>query len=767
MTEKKIQKVAVLGAGVMGSGIAAHMANAEVSVLLLDIVPDGAVNRNQIAEAALERSLKTGAFMHPDNLNRVSVGNLEDHLYLLGGCDWIIEAVVERLHVKQALYVRVDEVRSPGTVVSSNTSTIPLDHLIEGQSEAFARDFCITHFFNPPRHMRLLEVVAGKQTSEETIECVRAFSDMKLGKGVVECKDTPGFIANRIGVLWMQASLVEAIKARIRVEEADALMVKMGIPKTGVFGLWDLVGIDLGPYVIESLTQNLPPGDDLFDLAKTPRLMERMISDGYTGRKGKGGFYRIRKTEKGKIKESIDFATGEYHPSVRPNLSGAEGDAGEGLRSWFVQDDNRSRYAWQVMSSVMVYAGSLVPEICDDIVGVDEAMKLGYNWTFGPFELIDKVSANWLADRLRKEGRVVPPLIEQVGDGSFYRVDDGRLSYFGTDGAYRLLKQPVGVLLLSDVKLSQKRLTGNDAASLWDIGDGVACLEFHTKMNAMEPAIMEMIQESIQVVGREFKALVLYNEGPAFSAGANLESIRGAINAQLWSDITALIEQGQDAYNAMLDAPFPVVGACAGLALGGGCEVLMHCDGIQAHAETYAGLVEIGVGIVPGWGGCKEMLKRWNERVDVATATCKAFEIIACAKVSGSAAEARDMGILRYSDGITMNRDRLLADAKSKALDMVEGYQPTAGAVIRTAGAAGKKSLEQRLEALAAAGEVSPHDRVVGAELAKILSGKDAGLHEDRDINQLECQAIERLIRMPATQERIEHMLKTGKPLRN
>ncbi|HYD31937.1 MAG TPA: 3-hydroxyacyl-CoA dehydrogenase/enoyl-CoA hydratase family protein, partial [Azospirillaceae bacterium] len=605
-----IAKVAVLGAGVMGAGIAAQVANSGTPVVLLDIVPKEGENRNAIAEGAVARMLKTdpAPFMHPKNARLITTGNLEDHLHLLAECDWIVEAVVENLDVKRDLYRKVDAVRKAGSIVSSNTSTIPLSMLIEGMPDSFAADFIITHFFNPPRYMRLLEVVASPKTRPEAQEAMRRFGDVKLGKTVVDAKDTPGFIGNRIGIYWMQCAVTEAMEGGLTVEEADAVLGRpMGIPKTGVFGLLDLVGIDLMPHVMKSMVATLSGDDPLHTLIRDDSLVRKMIAEGYTGRKGKGGFYRVNRAA-GKVKEAIDFKSGEYRRQEKASLESLDAAKSGGLRALVSHPDRGGQYAWKVLAGTLGYAAALVPEIADTVVGVDEAMRLGYNWKFGPFELIDKLGPAWLAEKLAADGRPVPELLKKVGDGTFYRIESGQLQFFGTDGRYHDVTRPAGVVLLSDIKRRSNPVARNGSASLWDIGDGVACLEFHTKMNALDNDVMAMIRKAIGIVERDFKALVIHNEGSHFSAGANLGLALFAANIGLWPEIESLVQEGQETYKALKYAPFPVVGAPSGLALGGGCEVLLHCDVVQAHAETYVGLVEVGVGLIPAWGGCKEML---------------------------------------------------------------------------------------------------------------------------------------------------------------
>jgi 3-hydroxyacyl-CoA dehydrogenase len=780
----EIKSAAVIGSGVMGSGIAAHIANAGIPVLLLDVVPDavkaGGGDRSAVARAAIDRMLKAdpAPFMHKRNARLVTPGNVEDDLGLLAEVDWIVEAVVENPAVKSDLYRRVDAVRKPGSVVSSNTSTIPLRNLVEGQSEAFARDFLITHFFNPPRYMRLLEVVAGERTRPDAVEAISAFADRGLGKGVVRCKDRPGFVANRIGTFWIQAAVNGAMDLGLTVEEADAVVGRpMGIPKTGVFGLIDLVGLDLMPHIASSLLSTLPPDDGYRGIHRDPELFRRMIADGCTGRKGKGGFYRINKEGGARTKEAIDLATGRYRPVEKPQLASVEAAKG-GLAALVGHEDRGGRYARRVLLQTLGYAAGLVPEIADDVVSVDRAMRLGYNWKFGPFELIDQLGAAWLARALAEEGLEVPPLLRLAGDRPFYRTEDGRLRFMTVSGDYADVVRPEGVLLLSDVKRGSKPVARNGSAALWDIGDGVLCLEFTSKMNALDDATMGMIQQAIALAGDgkgRWKALVVHNEADNFTVGANLGLALFAINVALWPQVEQMVSLGQETYKALKYAPFPVVGAPSGMALGGGCEILLHCDHVQAHAETYVGLVEVGVGVVPGWGGCKELLTRHaldkRRPGGPMPPIAAAFETISTAKVAKSAAEARDLKYLRETDGITMNRDRLLADAKAKALELAADYRPPQPAELRLPGPTAKKALDLAVEGFAAQGKATPHDVVVCDALARVLSGGEAAdvtraVTED-ELLDLEREQFMRLVRTPGTVARIEHMLSTGKPLRN
>ncbi len=773
----EINKVAVIGAGVMGAAIAAHIANAGHEVVLLDIVPESG-RRNALAEGAVERMLKTdpAPFMAKSFAKRIIGGNLEDDLKRLKDADWIIEAVTERLDIKRAVYQKIEGARRDGSIVSSNTSTIRLRTLIEGQPERFTRDFMITHFFNPPRYMRLLELVPGPATRKDAIETVRLFCDVALGKGVIEANDTPGFIANRIGTFWIQCALNEALDGGIPVEEADAALSRpFGIPKTGVFALMDLVGIDLMPLVGRSLAGAVPEGDGFRAIHREPDTMTRMIADGLIGRKGKGGFYRLAEIDGKRVKQAIDLKTLQYAAARRVRLDSVEASKGGNLRALLEYKDRGGAYAWRVMSKTLTYAAALVPEIANSPQAVDDAMRLGYNWTRGPFELIDRIGAAWFAEKLKAEGAAVPPLVAKASDaGGFYKVAGGRRTVLWPAGAYRPVERGQGVLQLADVKLAGKPIARNGSASLWDVGDGIVALEFHTKMNALDADSLTLAVRAIDMVRERFKALVIYNEGENFSAGVNLGLALFAVNLAAWPLIEDLVKKGQDTFHALKYAPFPVVGAPSGLALGGGCEVLLHCDAVQAHAESYIGLVEVGVGLIPGWGGCRAMLARGLTQKrgfgGAMPAISRVFETIGTAKVSRSAYEAIELGYLREGDGITANRDRLLSDAKAKALSLVAGYKPPEPPTFKLPGKTARIALALAVKGFALAGKITAHDQVVVKELANILSGGETDTPDqisDDVLARLEREAFMRLIREPKTLARMEHMLATGKPLRN
>jgi 3-hydroxyacyl-CoA dehydrogenase len=777
----EISKVAVLGAGVMGSGIAAQVANAGIPVVLLDIVPKGADDRSAIAKGAIEKMLKTSPapFMHKKNARLITPGNLEDDLGLLADCDWICEAVLENLDVKHDVYKKVDAHRKKGAIVTSNTSTIPLAKLLEGMSDDFAGDFAVTHFFNPPRYMRLFELVAGPRTKPAVIDTLRAFGDVRLGKEVIDCNDTPGFIANRIGIFWSMVATQKAYDLGLTVEEADSVVGRpMGIPKTGIFGLMDLTGIDLKDHVLGSMASLLPKADAFHGEFNTSHplnaLTDKMVKDGYTGRKGKGGFYRLIKNGAERKKEAIDLKTGEYRPSVKARLGSVEAGR-KGLRALAEHEDRGGQYAWAVLSNVLKYAADLIPEIADDIVAVDNAMKAGYAWKFGPFEQIDQLGTAYFAERLARDGLAVPEIVKVADGRPLYREEGAKKQFLALDGSYQDVPVGDGAWMLADMKRGKERIAGNGSASLWDLGDGVACLELHSKMNSIDSGTIEIVKQAAKIDKKGFKALVIGSDSDNFSVGANVGLGLFAANTAMWPVLEMSIKEGQDAYMALKYAPFPVVAAPAGMALGGGCEICLHSDAVQAHAELYMGLVEVGVGLIPGWGGSKEMVLRHvaNKKRPGGPMppVAEAFQTIGLAKVSKSAAEARDLLFLRDGDGITMNRRRVLADAKKKALDLARDYKPPEKDIeVSLPGPAARVALEMAVKDLAKAGKATPHDVTVSNELAIVLSGGDTDVTEtvtEKDLLKLEQQAMARLFRNPRTLDRIEHMLDTGKPLRN
>ncbi|MDD3181880.1 MAG: 3-hydroxyacyl-CoA dehydrogenase NAD-binding domain-containing protein [Alphaproteobacteria bacterium] len=769
----EIRQVAVIGSGVMGSQIAAQVANAGVPVLLLDIVPKDATDRNVLAKKAIERLMKEPSpFMHPDAAKLVTPGNIDDDLAKIKDCDWVLEAVLENPQIKSDIYKKVDSVRKPGTIVSSNTSTIPLANLIGDQSPEFAKDFMITHFFNPVRYMALLELITGPKTDHASIELMRSFCDRALGKGVVPCNDTPGFIANRLGMFWLQSAINAAMDLGLTVEEADEVCGRpMGIPRTGVFALIDLIGLDLMPLIGKSLLSTLPSTDTYCRIYQEPELFQRMIADGYTGRKGKGGYYRFSKTDTGaKLKESINLETGEYAASVSPKIPTLE-TAGKDLRILCEATDKIGQFAWRVLSETLTYAFELVPATVPDVTLVDAGMKMGYNWKFGPFELLDKLGADWMIARLKAEARPIPAFLQKASGKSFYRVDSGRVEILQLDGSYTPIKRAEGVMMLSDIKLSSQPVEKNGSAALWDIGDGVLCLEFLTKANILNNDIFAMIHRAIALIGDgsgAWKGLVIYNEAGSFSAGANLGVFRDSIKSGDFGAIETFIKQGQTAYHALRFAGFPSVAAPAGTALGGGAEITLHCSAVQAYCECGIGLVELGVGLIPGWGGCTQMLGRAFADADQSVPpVSRVFSLITSARVSKSAADAKALGFFRKTDGISMNRDRLLFDAKARVLELAKaGYKAPQPWSINLPGPSGKAALELIIES----GKLSPHDITIAKLLAEVLCGGEGGLTgpvTEQQLMDTECQVFVKLCKMPESLARIEHMLEKGKPLKN
>ncbi len=768
---KSIQRAAVIGAGTMGSGIASHLANAGISVLLLDVVPSGATDRNQITTQSLERIRKSQppALMTPEGIGQIEIGNLEDDLHRIREVDWIAEAIVERLDAKHHLYVEIEKHRCPGTIVSSNTSTIPLRDLTRNMSAELQKDFCITHFFNPVRYMRLLEIVAGPTTDAEVIKRLTECCDLQLGKGVVNCNDTPGFLGNRVGLFAIQCAIATAVRMEIAPEVADAVMGRpMGMPKTGVFRLYDLIGLDLMLDVLNSLRTTLAADDAFHSWIDCP-VVEDLVAQGHTGDKRGAGFYRTRQTADGRQTETFDLQQRKYRSFIRAELPAGVTPEADGLRAFVERDDPSGRFAWEVLSRTLIYAASLVPEVADELMSIDEAMKLGFSWTDGPFGMIDLLGTQWFCERAEQDGLCLPPLLKAAAGQSMYRAHQGRIQQITIDGSYRDVERPAGVIRLGDVAKTNESVVANDAATLWDIGDGVACLEFHTKANAIDCRTMTLLDQALSMVESPFRGLVIYNEGPHFSVGVNLQSVLDWAGQKAWSAIDTMLIDFQQTCKRMKYSAFPVVGAPGGMSIGGGFEVLLHCDLLQAHANTVVGLVETKVGLIPAGGGCKEMLFRWSE-LECEQETSphqKVFELISEGVTASSPLEAMPLGMFRSNDQFTMNRDRVLAAGKSRVISMVDGYQPPEE---KQAVSADIAPLIRRCEGLRDAGRISSHDLTVGHALAKIPcdppSNGGAFLTED-ELFQRERETFLELVQTPETIARIKHMLATGRPLKN
>lgn len=780
---REIRRVAVIGSGVMGAGIAAHCANAGCDVVLMDIVPKNAESPNQLANNAISLMKRANpeVLMHPDYINRIHPANLENDLHLLEDRDWIIEVVIENLQIKQDVYQKIADYLSPQAILSSNTSTIPRSDLVQGMDGDLASRFMITHFFNPPRYLPLLEVITSDEVDKDIVARFEIFADERLGKRVTYCNDTPGFIGNRLGIYFVQRAIAATIEYGFSVEQADAMLGRpIGLPKTAVFGLMDLVGIDLIPHVVQSMVDHLPKEDMLHAIAGIgSEFIQQMISEGYTGRKGKGGFYRLNIDNGGRVKEARNLSTGEYTTANRHAAFTSAKVAKQGLLRLLQHGDAGSNFVRDILLDTFVYAAKLVPVVSTDISAIDGAMKVGYNWKKGPFEMMDSIGIEAVVSLLNENGRQVPELIIlAANEGGFYSTIKGELTRLTPEGVV-IIERPLETMTVADIKRLQiEPLQRNASASIWDAGDGILLLEYHSKLNAMDPNSMNMILSIVDLAesDKQWRGIVIANDSNNFCAGANLGLALFAANLGAWKELEGFIALGQEAYQALKYSKVPIVAAAAGMCLGGGCEILLHVDAVQAYSESYIGLVEVGVGIIPGWGGCKELLARLPSfglsGNGPMAPVMKAFENIGTAKVSKSAAQAKDLGYLRPEDGITMNRDRLLADAKNKVIELAEkGYSPPIPHTYNLPGLSGRLALKMALDDLGVSGKATPHDLVVVGELARVLSGGDeaditATLTEE-DILKLEREAIYSLARDESTLARMEHMLANGKPLRN
>lgn len=792
----EIKRAAVIGAGTMGAGIAAAIANAGIPVDLLDIVPDDAkastdpAARNRITQAGLERALKAkpaSAFYSPADARLVTVGNTEDNFDRLAQADWIVEAVFERLDVKQATYQRIEQVRKPASIVSSNTSGIPAKMLMEGRDASLRQHFLITHFFNPVRFLKLLELVPDVDTDPEVVTFMGKFGTERLGKGTVVCKDTPGFIANRLGNYGMLATLHRALAEGYGFDQVDAILgTPMGRPRSAVFGTADLAGIDIMADVADGLYRNLPD-DPYRDAFKLPDFVRTMLANKWLGNKTGQGFYRRTKGAGGKREVAVlDPATMEYRPSEKvtfPSLDAAKGqdDVIERIRTLVSATDRAGKLAWETTADGLIYAATIGPEITDDVRNIDNAMQWGFNMEIGPFATYDALGVEATTRRMQAEGRTIPPLVQQVlgsGQGKFF-VDAPTRSYFDfRTQAYAPAPASDAVITAKALHKANKVVKENKSASLLDMGDGVLLLEFHTKLNALDDDIFKLLNESVAQAQQWGRALVIGNDSDTFSAGANLVQAVMASKMRQWKLIEQSIKSFQDANMALKYADIPVVAAPAGRALGGGCEIIMHSQHARAAVEAYIGLVEVGVGLIPGGGGCKEMLVRWQKGIPEKGPfgpSRHAFEIIAVATVSTSAREAQGLRYLRKTDAVTFDRERLLLDAKADAIALAERaargeWHKPESATFQLGGTGARLALKQFAENLHLQGKASAHDVVVADQLARVLTGGDCQptqILTEQDILDLEREAFLFLLGTPQTQERIQYTLQTGQPLRN
>ncbi len=776
---KPLRRVAVLGAGTMGARIAAHFANAGFPVDLLDIVLPDQPKRNAAALAGIENASKQRpvAFFTDAAKALITPGNFEDDLGRVRRCQWIVEAVAENLEIKRSLWRRVATLRAPGSIVSTNTSGIPLALISEGFDSEFRRHFLGTHFFNPPRYLHLAEVIAGEETRRDVLDWVAAFCDLHLGKGVVPCKDTPNFIGNRIGCFFgaKVGQLTEQFD--FTVEEVDALTGPLiGLPKSASFRLIDVIGLDVWVQVLRNL-YDAAPLDPARELYRVPQIMQQMMERGWLGEKRGQGFYK--RVGKGADKEiwALDRKTLEYRPAQKakfPAVDAVRGieDLGSRLRALVADDSRPGQFLWNLFRDFVIYSASMVPEISDRIVEIDRAMRWGYGFALGPFELWDALGVPDTVERMRRDACAIPESVERMlasGARTFYadadREGEPGTRYFDLlAGGHVDLEQRPGVIVLGDIKRARGVVKSNPGASLVDLGDGVLCLEFHSKMNALGEDIVQMVACALDQLGAGFEALVVANDGENFSVGANLMMVLLAAQKGDWGALDTAIRHMQAACMAMKYASRPVVAAPFGMALGGGCELVLHAGRVQASAETYMGLVETGVGLIPAGGGCKEMLLR------LGTAK-RAFDLIGYAKVSESAAHARELGFLRHCDGLTMNRERLTADAKAAALAMAAAWSPGVPRQdIAVEGDAGYAALKMGMKIAAEGGYITEYDSVVGEKLAYVLSGgRLTGTQRvsEQYLLDLEREAFLSLCGNLKTQERMQYMLKNGKALRN
>ena len=810
---KRINKVAVLGAGTMGARIAAHFANAGVPSYLFDIVPPDAdaPARNKIAAAGLDAAKKSkpAAFMDPSLARLVTIGNFEDDLKKLADVDWIIEAVVENLEIKRALLRKVEAIRKPGTLITTNTSGLPVGKIAEGFSDDFRKAWFGTHFFNPPRYMRLLEIIPTPEADRAAIDAVSRFCDVRLGKGVVIAKDTPNFIANRIGTFSVLNVMRLMQDMDLTIEEIDALTGHaVGWPKSATFRTIDLVGLDILGHVVGNMTANVR--DERSDL-HLPEFFGQMLQKKWLGDKTKGGFYKKRKSSDGKEDErlALDWKTLEYHPRHKPKFAALDvakniDDTGARLRMLLGLDgsgpqkgDKAGAFLWSALSDLWNYSANRVPEISNSIIEIDRAMHLGFNWELGPFELWDAAGVEATVARMKKEGKPEAANVEKLlasGQKSWY-VDDAKTAsgrkYFDLGKASpQPVHVPEGVWSVTVAKKSNGVVKKNSGASLVDLGDGVACIEFHSKMNSLGADIISLITQSLKQggPGDNFDAFVITNDAANFSVGANLMLLLMSVQEEEWDDVDLAIRQFQGMTQAIKFSPKPVVSAPFGLCLGGGTEISLHAAARQPHAELYTGLVEVGVGLLPGGGGCKEMLLRAVDSaaashgkssadglagsVEMMEAMKKAFEAIATAKVATSAHEARGLGFLSDSDRITMNRERVLSDAKTRALELARvAYEPPLPRTdIPAPGENLLAALKMGVHMMRQGDFITEYEVKLGGKIAEVLCGGNVTPGtpvSEQYILDLEREGFKSLCGEKKTQERIQYTLKTGKTLRN
>lgn len=799
-----IRKTAVIGAGNMGAQIAAHLANVGIPSVLMDVAPTDLTPeeqkrgwtlqhpevRNRVTKSLFERAkrLSPNPFFVPEAAHLIRIGNVEDNLADLKDADWIIEAVLERADLKRAVHAKIAAHARPDAIVTTNTSGLSIHGMVEGLPIEHRRRFFGTHFFNPPRYMRLLEIIPTSATDGALLNLFTEFAENRLGKGTVRCKDTPGFIANRIGSFAMQHVLWLTVEEGLSLDDVDAITgPPMARPKSATFRLGDIVGVDLMVQVGRNFSEQLKD-DDQVAIFRLPEFIEEMVKRGWWGEKKGQGFYKRVKTEKGKEILTLDYKSLEYRPRQRAQFPSLEkvakiADLAERLRTLCAAEDKAGAFAWKHLSTVLCYSANRLTEIADDVVSVDNALRWGYNWELGPFEIWDALGVRETADRLTRESREVPGLVRDLiaaGKTSFYETREERRFFFDrSKRASSPVPTPSKAISLPLLHKSTKVIRTNSGASLVDLGDGVACLEYHTKMNVIGPDQMGMLKQALEEVRKNFVGLVIGNQGEHFSAGANLLLLLTQIQNQDWDDLDLGIRAFQRATSTLRQFEKPIVAACHGYTLGGGCEITMGADHVVAAAETYMGLPECGVGLIPAAGGTKEMLIRCTEQVlraedaDYFPGVRHAWETIGLAKISSSATEASKLRYLRLSDAtIALNREWLIGEAKVKVLQLAaSNYQPRPQRTdIPALGESGLSVFKMLLHQMRVGGQISEHDQKIGTKLAYVLCGGDlTSLHfvSEQYIMDLEREVFLSLCGEPKSLERIKHTLKTGKPLRN
>ena len=786
---KPVRRAGVIGAGVMGSGIMAHFANAGIDVVMLDIVPPGLsekekknpAKRNQFAAGGLQGALKAkpAAFFHPIYARRVTIGNLEDDIERLKGCDLVIEAIIENIDIKRSLFDKLESTLDEGTIVASNTSGLRIADMLQGRSDSFRKNFLVMHFFNPVRYMKLLELVAGDETDPAVMERMKTFGEDQLGKGIVVGKDTPNFVGNRIGCYSMSLTMNEMLNASLTPEDVDAITgPPMGHPKSASFRTADMVGLDTFKHVSDNCYEALVD-DPERDVFKPPPFMVSMVEQKILGNKTKGGFYK--KTKEGV--QTFDPVKLEYRAKggdeeIKKFCKGLKGSPADRVKALVANDGPAGQFAWTILSRTIAYSANKIGEITDEVEAVDNAMKWGYNWDLGPFETWDAIGFKAGYDRMKADGLPLPASVDNMaesGAAAFY-TDDGRVFNL-VKGEYEMREIDPRNASLQIMRRGDAAVFSNRGAEAWDLGDGILGLTFITKANSIDDSVIEGLSQATEIAERDFRGLVIYNEGDHFCVGANLFAVVMAAQQKQWDQLRATVSGLQNALQRTKYSTIPVVAAPFGMTLGGGFEVCMGADAVQAAAETYSGLVEVGVGLLPGGAGNMNMLWRALEgvpdgtEVDTLPFVTRTFQNIALARVATSAGEAQQFGYFRKNDGISFDKARLLTEAKAKAIGLAEaGYHPPVRRAYRLPGESGMATLDMMVATLQAGGYASEHDALIARKVGMVLCGGPSGnAHEvtEEQMLELEREAFISLCGEPKSQERMQHMLTTNKPLRN